>query len=149
VKKLLFILLLGLVLLVQSHVRVLDVPPHLTLLLVYAVGLRQGPRGGLLTGLLVGAIEDSLSGGVLGPCLLGKATVGYLASFVTRGMFVWTPVLGLVWVAVLTLLDGLIVFGSLSVFAQPPVGFGRALIVVLWQSLMNSPVGLFLRPEGD
>lgn len=146
-RTLLFLLVLGLALLLQSHVRIWGVPPHVTLLLVYAVGLRYGPRRGLMTGLLVGAVEDSLTGGILGPCLLGKATVGYLACSITRGMFVWTPVLGLLWVAVLTLLDGFVVFGSLSVFAQPPAGPGRALVVVLWQALMNSPFGLFLRPE--
>ena len=103
----------------------------------------------MLIGSVIGMIEDSLSGAFLGPHLLSKGLIGYLSSLTYSRFFIWTPLLGVITMSVLTLMDGLIIFASRSVFDRMPASFLVALLMILIQSLLNAPFGLILRPKTE
>ena len=133
--------------LLQSKVSLLSVTPNFTVLLVYYAGIRYGENKGFMTGLLIGAIEDSLSSPILGPNMLGKGLAGFFSSFfISGGFFVWTPLLGILGVGILTLLDNFAVFSSLTVFSRMPTGPSSALFISIMQALLNASFGLFIRP---
>lgn len=71
-------------LLLQGRVSVLGVVPNLTVLLAFYAGIRYGANRGLLAGLLIGFVEDSLSHTLIGPNMLAKGLVGYTAAFYRR-----------------------------------------------------------------
>ncbi len=132
----------------QGRVSVLDISPDLTALLAFYIGLRYGETKGLLLGIITGAIEDSLSGSFIGPHMLGKGIVGFSSYFfVSGGLLRWTPLLGIVSVAVLTFADNLVVFLTRTMFDRMPAVFSTALFVSVMQSLLNAPVGIFIRPK--
>lgn len=132
----------------QSRVSVLDIPPDLTAILVFYAGIRHGETKGLLTGVLIGALEDSISSSIIGPNLLGKGMVGFSASFfISGGVFRWTPVLGIVALSFLTFLDNSIVYLSRSIFDKMPAPPASALFIAVMQSLINAPAGIFIRPK--
>jgi rod shape-determining protein MreD len=145
-RKLLLIALVALAFVLESRLSLMGVRPNLTVLFAYAIGLRYGSSKGLLTGTALGMVADSLSGGIMGPGLLGKATAGYLAGFLRGGMFIWTPLLGFMGVLALTIADGAISYTSTAIFAEPPTDISNALIIILLQGMINSAAGLVLRP---
>jgi rod shape-determining protein MreD len=132
----------------QGRISVLDIPPDLTVLLVFSIGLRYGETRGLLLGIVVGALEDSLSGSFIGPHMLSKGIVGFSAYFFTSGgLLRWTPVLGVIVVAVLTFADNVVVFLARTMFDKMPALLSTALFVSVMQSLLNAPAGIFIRPK--
>jgi rod shape-determining protein MreD len=132
---------------VQASISIFDVTPNLTVILAFYVGMKKGEVRGMLIGSLIGIIEDSFSGAFLGPHLLGKGLVGHLASLIYSGFFIWTPLLGIVSMAVLTLMDSLIVFASRSIFDMMPGSYGALFSIVIVQSLLNAPFGIFIKPQ--
>ncbi|MDA8432547.1 MAG: hypothetical protein M0Z60_06240 [Nitrospiraceae bacterium] len=137
-----------LVFFLQGRISVLGIAPDLSMLLVFTVGLRYGETRGLLLGIVVGALEDSLGGSFIGPHMLSKAIVGFSSYFfVSGGLLRWTPVLGVVSVAVLTLSDNLVVFLTRTMFDRMPALVPTALLVSVMQSLLNAPAGIFIRPR--
>lgn len=148
-RTLIFALLTVLCLALDAKLTVLGINPAFTVLLVYYVGLRNGPVKGMLFGILLGTIADSLSGNIMGPNLLGKGTVGFMSSFVTGGFFHWTPFFGLISVLVLTVCDGVVSFTSMALFDQSPTTLSNAAFIILGQALLNSIAGLFLRPRHE
>jgi rod shape-determining protein MreD len=144
-----FVLLVVLCFVLESRVSLAGVSPALTLLPVYYVGLKQGSTRGLLFGALIGAIGDSLSGNILGPNMLGKGTAGFLASFMRGGLFRWTPLLGVIGVAVLTVFDGVVAFGATAAFAGTPAPLSDAAFRVLGQAAINAVAGIYIRPEDE
>jgi rod shape-determining protein MreD len=148
VKYLLWALIIFLAFLLQGNISILGVPPNLTALVVYYIGIRRGQNQGLLSGGLIGALEDSLSTGMLGPNMLAKGLVGFLsASFISGNFLIWTPLSGTIAAALLTFADNAIVFLSLTIFDKPPTHPSAALFTATMQSLMNAPAGIFMRPK--
>lgn len=143
----LILIVLGFVL--ETKVRVLGIGPSLTVMLVYYVGLRYGHIKGLGFGIIVGVLSDAVAGTYLGPGLLGKATVGYMAQYLRKGLFIWTPVLGVIGLAAFTAIDGLVSYICTSLFFETPSTFGRALAVVFWQAAVNAAFGMFITPGED
>jgi rod shape-determining protein MreD len=144
-----FTVLAALLFVLEAKLSVLGIRPNLTVLLVYFVGLRHGPTRGLLFGALVGVIADSISGNILGPNMLGKGTVGFLSSLMTRGPFNWTPLFGLIGVIVLTLGDGIMAFSSMAVFSHMPTTLSNAAFIISGQAALNAVAGLYIRPEDE
>ncbi len=141
-------LIIFLAFLLQSSVSVLAVSPDLTMLVAYFIGIRHGRTDGLLFGGLIGALEDSLSSGMLGPNMLAKGMVGFLsASFISGNFLIWTPLSGTVSAALLTFADNAIVYLSLTIFDKVPTHPSAALFIATMQSLMNAPAGIFMRPK--
>ena len=144
---LLWAAIIFLTLIIQGSVSLFDVTPNLTVVLACYAGIRKREVKGMFFGSLIGIIEDSLSGAFLGPNLLSKSLVGYLSSFIYSRFFIWTPLLGIISISVLTLIDSSVVFMSRSIFNKMPVSIGAAVFVIAIQSLSNAPLGIFLRPK--
>lgn len=133
--------------LLQAKISILSVSPDLTAMFAYYAGIKHGQYRGMLFGLLIGAIEDSLSSSILGPNMLGKGLVGFLSSFfISGGIFIWTPMLGMLAVALLTLIDNTAVFLSLSVFDKLPTSLSTTIFMSIMQALLNSAAGMFIKP---
>ncbi|MBI5187895.1 MAG: hypothetical protein HZA07_02315 [Nitrospirae bacterium] len=133
--------------LIQGKVSLFDISPNFTSVLAYYAGIRKGEIKGMFFGSLIGILEDSLSGAFLGPNLLSKGLVGYLSSFMSGSFFRWTPLLGTIGISVLTLIDSTVVFLSRSIFDGMPVSIGAAAFIVAIQSLINAPLGIFIKPK--
>lgn len=146
-KIILLAVLLYFIFVIQSKVSIFGIPPALTVLVPYCIGLRKGARKGLLTGLLTGMVEDGLSGNILGPHLLGKGIVGFSSSLLSGSLFRWTPVLGLIGLFFFTVIDGLAVFVMKTLFNIQFIPASRLLTTLLFQGTLNCLAGVFLRPE--
>lgn len=131
---------------VHSQVSLLGIAPNLTVVVVYAVGIRSGATKGILSGSAVGILEDSISGHILGPNLMGKGMAGFLASFSSGSPFRWTPLLGMLSLFGLTLMDGGVVFLSRTIFETPPAPMATGVFTVLMQGILNAVIGIFIRP---
>ena len=148
-KYLLWIVITALTFVVQGSISIFDVTPNFTALLAFYAGIRKGAVKGMFLGAIVGVIEDNLSSPLLGPDLLSKGLVGYLSASIYGKLFVWTPVLGMISVFVLTALDSSVVLVSHSLFDKMPLDLGAAAFVILIQSLLNAPFGLFLKRKDE
>lgn len=133
--------------LLQGSVTFINVKLNLTVILVCYVGMKNGELKGMLFGTLVGIIEDSLSGFFLGPNILSKGLIGYLSFSLYRKLFIWTPLLGVINIFSLTFIDSSIGFLLRSVFDKIPVNFSTALYIIVIHSMVNSPLGIFLKPK--
>ena len=134
--------------LLQGRTSLLGVIPNLTVLLVYYAGIRYGETRGLMAGILIGYLEDSLSYSIIGPNLLSKAVIGFFSAFfITGGLFRWTIMLGIVAVSALTVADNMMVFLLRTIFDKMPLGFSHFLFISVMQALMNGSAGIFLRPK--
>ena len=132
----------------QGRLSVFGVSPDLSVLLVYYAGIKHGEKKGLLTGVLIGALEDSISLSMLGPNLLSKGFIGFSSAlFVTGSFFRWTPLLGIIAVFLLTFMDNSIVFLSLSMFDKIPAAILSTLFISVMQSILNAPAGILIRPK--
>jgi|GEM_PF-4670007 rod shape-determining protein MreD len=118
-------------------------------LLAYCYGLRRGPSGGIFFGAFLGFLEDGLSASILGPAVLAKGMVGYTASFLPRGFFRWSPVLGFLGAFSLTFLADALQYASLGVFWQAPTTLGQALAAAALAGLLNGVLGVFIRPRDE
>lgn len=137
-----------LALFLQSKLSFFGVKPDLTVLIAYYAGIRYGESRGLLAGAVVGAVEDSVSAAIIGPNLLAKGVVGFLASFfVSGGVLRWTPVLGVIAVFVLTFVDNSVVYLLRTIFDRMPAMPTTALYIATIQSLLCAPAGIFIRPR--
>jgi len=138
-----------LALIIQGSLSLFDITPNLTAVLAFYAGIKKGEVKGMLAGSLIGLLEDNLAGPFLGPNLLSKGLVGYLASFMCSRFFVWTPLLGMISITVLTMVDGLVVFLCKSAFDRTPVSFGAAAFIIVVQALLNAAFGVFLKPRSE
>ncbi len=145
-KKLIIPILIVLAFVLETKVRVLGFGPSLTVMLVYYVGIRHGHLKGLAFGVAIGALADAVTGSYLGPGLLGMATVGYLARYLCKGLFIWTPVLGVIGLAAFTALDGLISYLCTALFFETPTTVVRAVSIIFVQAALNAIFGLFITP---
>jgi len=133
----------------QGSISFFDISPNLTVILACYAGIKKREVKGMLIGSAIGIIEDSLSGAFLGPHLLSKGLIGYLSSLTYSRFFIWTPLLGIITMSVLTFIDGLIIFATRSIFDRMPASFLVALLLIVIQSLLNAPFGLILRPKTE
>jgi rod shape-determining protein MreD len=131
---------------VQGSISLFDITPDFTVLLVCYVGVKKGEVKGMFFGALIGILEDSLSGAFLGPHLLSKGLLGYLSALLYSRFFIWTPLLGIISAAVLTLADGFMVFILRSIFDRMPGSIGAALLIITLQALLNAPFGFLMKP---
>lgn len=132
---------------IQSKVYIFGISPALTVIIPYYTGLKGGARRGIITGALIGMIEDSLTGNLLGPHLLGKGVVGFSSSLLSGSPFRWTPILGILGLFSLTVIDGITVFITKTLFNIQYIPASRLTVTVLFQGILNSIAGIFLKPE--
>ena len=148
-KRALFWGIIFLALLLESRISVFGTSPNLTAVIAYYFGLKNGETKGILFGSLIGLLEDGLSGNILGPNLLGKGLVGFFASFMSGSFFRWTPLLGMIGIFFLTALDGITVFLSRTVFELMPTSMLNATLKIIAAAIINSFLGIFIKPRND
>ena len=148
-KKIILLLIIFSAFLLESRISIFGSRPDLAAAIAYYFGLKNGETKGLLFGSFIGLIGDSLSGGILGPNILGKGLTGYLSAFMSGGFFRWTPVLGVVGISVLTAVNGIIVFSSKSLFEGAPTSVPNAISIIFTSALVNSLFGIFIRPRNE
>lgn len=134
---------------IQGSISLFDITPNFTVILASYAGIREKELKGLFFGSLIGIAEDSLSGTFLGPNLLSKGLIGYLAAFLYSKFFVWNPVLGMLTVSLLTMTDSFIVYTARSIFDTMPSGIAAAAFIIAMQSLYNAPLGIFLKKKSE
>jgi rod shape-determining protein MreD len=132
---------------IQSQVSLFGVAPNLTVVVAYYLGIKGGAARGMALGSIIGIIEDSVGGSILGPNLLGKGMVGFLASFSSGSLFRWTPLLGMISILALTAMDGAVVFLSRSIFGTSPGSLSRGILILLAQGFLNLILGIFIKPQ--
>lgn len=131
----------------QTRASFFGVSPALTVAVVYYLGVRHGTLKGILLGSVIGLMEDSLSGGLLGPNLLAKGLVGYSSSFISVSLFRWTPLLGMTGSFVLTVIDSIVVLLFKAVYETAPAVFYGTIPIILFRGIINSIFGFFIKPK--
>lgn len=133
--------------LLQGSVSFIHIKLNLTVIFVCYIGMKRGEIPGMFFGALIGLTQDIISGVLIGPNILSKGLIGYLSSSLYRKLFIWTPLIGAINIFSLTLLDCSIVFLLRSIFDKIPVNIGAALFIVMVQSIVNAPLGIFIKPK--
>jgi rod shape-determining protein MreD len=131
----------------QTRVSVFGIHPDLTAAAAYWIGFQSSPIKGSIFGSLIGVIEDSIGGGILGPNLLGKGLVGFLASGLSKRIFHWTPLVGMVSIFLLTAMDGLVIIATKVLYSTIPLPFSLVITGLFTQGLLNSIAGAFIGPK--
>lgn len=148
-KKIVLLLIIFSAFLLESRISIFGAQPDLAAAIAYYFGLKNGETKGMLFGSFVGLIGDSLSGGILGPNILGKGMVGFLSAFMSGSFFRWTPILGVIGISLLTALNGIIVFLSKTLFEHMPTSIPSAMSIIFTAALINSLLGIFMRPQNE
>ncbi|MDI6744860.1 MAG: rod shape-determining protein MreD [Thermodesulfovibrionales bacterium] len=148
-RKIILLLSIFSAFLLESRISISGSRPDLAAAIVYCFGLKNGETKGMLFGSFVGLIGDSLSGGILGPNILGKGIVGFLSASMSGSFFRWTPVLGVIGISLLTAVNGIIVFFSKTLFEGMPTSIPNAISIILTAALINSLFGIFMRPQNE
>lgn len=150
-KKPVLFLVLAIVIafIIDMNVSFFDLRTDLISLIVYWFGLTHSPSGGMIFGAGIGFLEDALMSSIIGPSMLGKAFVGFLASFFSHTFFKWTPLLGFIVAMPLTIIGGLVEFASLSIFANMERGFVNGLFPLFVQGLINGLLATLLKPQSE
>ena len=139
----LWVALILLTVLVQGSVSFFHIKLNLTVILVCYIGMKRGEIPGMFFGALIGLIEDILSGVLLGPNIHKEG----LDQKIVEKLNIWTPLIGAINIFSLTFLDRSIVFILRSIFDKIPVDIGTALFIIMVQSLVNAPLGIFIKPK--
>jgi len=148
-RKIILLLIIFSAFLLESRISIFGAQPDLAAAIAYYFGLKNGETKGMLFGSFIGLIGDSLSGGILGPNILGKGMVGFLSAFMSGSFFRWTPVLGVIGISLLTALNGIIVFLSKTLFEHMPTSIPSAISIIFTAALINSLFGIFVRPQNE
>lgn len=147
-KKTGIIVLLSIILLVvQMLFNKKGLSIDLLILPVYAVSIRCGYQKGFWTGVIIGFMEDTISGGFLGPAILSKGLMGIVAGSIFGRVFIWRPVVGWLTLLLLGILDYLIQVSAFLLFWASPGSFTDILIYSTLSGLIVSPAGYFIGPE--
>ena len=95
--------------------------PDAMLLITLYIAIRRGNESGLVTGFVMGLLQDILAGGMLGANSLSKGLLGYLTDRLVRN------VVGRNWFLMMTLgffatAFDLVLWALLSLIFQPEIG---------------------------
>lgn len=147
-KSIVFVVATVLALLLQTKVSIFGAAPALTVLLACYAGITGGTTKGMAAGSILGIIEDGISGGMIGPNLLGKGMAGFFSSYISGGVFRWTPLLGMLALFIFTVMDGFAVFLSRGIYETLPSSPGRMVLTLATQATLNAFAGIFMKPKG-
>ncbi len=148
-RKVICICAIFLTFLLESRITVFGVAPDLAAALAYYFGLKNNEAKGMMFGSFIGLIGDTISGGIIGPNILGKGLVGFFSAFISGGFFKWTPLLGIIGLFFLTFLDGIIVFSTRTAFEYMPASITSGISIIFISSVVNSLFGAFMRPQNE
>ncbi len=120
------------------------IKPDLLFILSYGIGLYKGEMNGLFWGGFIGLMMDNSTGILLGPNLTSKATVGFLSGYLKGKVFRMTVTVSLIFLFILSLLDGILNFISINIFIGAPPFFKSFLSIILPQALYNTLFGVII-----
>jgi len=159
-----WILFIFLIFLAQTQIALFNVPLNLTMVIVYAFGLKKLEKAktykyvgkysskGLeiksaAFGAGVGLLEDIIAGGILGPAFLSKGIIGFLIIVIfTDIVYRWTPLIGIITIIALTVLDNVVVTGLQALFTDISINYLKVLQILFVQALANIPFGIIFKP---
>ena len=155
-----WILLAGLVFLLQTQCPFIREFSNLTVILVYYFGLKSHQRNSgrdysgskaefesVVFGVIIGGMEDVISGSIIGPGILSKGLLGLMTPVVfTDIIFKWTPLWGAIIIVIFTLFDGIVVVCTRVMFTGIHVTGAILFQTMCVQSITNMPFGILLRP---
>lgn len=148
-RQLCFVLLSLSAFIFEAKLSINGVWPDFTAMLAYGFGMNYGPSAGAIAGAATGLVSDGLSSGMLGPNLISKTMVGYFAGFFSIAFFRWTPVVGIFGAVGFTVLDRAVSYITLTALGQMPMNPTGAITFMLWQALINSIIGAFIKGKGN
>lgn len=121
--------------------RIGDVTPDIPLVVVVLLALRHGSVFGCLAGFAAGLLQDAAGGGLLGVQALTKALIGFVIGGVGRRLQVTQPLVQVPGLVLLSVAEGLVRLGILTLF-HFPASFGELIVyTVLPQALYNGFLG--------
>ncbi|MCI4626164.1 MAG: rod shape-determining protein MreD [Candidatus Magnetoovum sp. WYHC-5] len=110
---------------------------NVVMLFLYYMGLNYTQWQALIWAAGVGVVLDSISLRLIGPNMIANGMVIVSAYIVRNGIFNLTPMLHSLFCFFTTVLFGLIVYTSLTIFDRQPADFNDAFKEVIFQSLVN------------
>lgn len=134
---------------IETRYRFFGIGLNLTVLAAYVVGVRFGHYPGILYGAAMGFMVDGISMDIIGPSIAGKATAGFMASYVNRGLFTWAPVFGFFAASAVTMLDGFISYGALWAFTNKIPDLAYVIVAICAQAAINGAIGIFITPPNE
>ncbi len=141
------VLLIGAVVLqstILNRIRIVNIIPDLSLIILVYISYRKGCMTGQVTGFVSGLIEDILSISPLGLSTFIKTLIGYLYGLMEGNIFVDPLLMPIILVASATLLKALIM-GALSILFPIPQITLNYYIHSLWISILyNSLLAPFI-----
>lgn len=120
------------------------IKPDFPFILSCSIGFYKGEIKGLFFGGIIGLLMDSSTGILLGPQLTGKATVGFLSGYIRGKIFSMTAVVYLIILFILSLLDGIINFLSISIFISPSSFKDSVSFLIFPQAVYSSIIGTII-----
>ncbi len=122
-------------------IRVGEVVPDIPLILTALLGFRRGAEAGCLVGFSVGLLQDVLGGGLVGAQALTKALAGFVIGILGGRLWVPSPLVQGLSLALLTPVEGLLRYGVLSLFHFPAELGALVQFVIFPQTLYNGLLG--------
>lgn len=120
------------------------VRPDFPLILSCGIGVYKGEMKGLLFGGIIGLLMDVSTGLLIGPNLTGKASAGFLSGYIRGKIFRMTPLVYLSFFFILSLIDGITNYLSISIFIVSSPFLGSLSDIILPQAVYNSLIGTVL-----
>ncbi|HHN65531.1 MAG TPA: rod shape-determining protein MreD [Nitrospirae bacterium] len=134
---------------IQSLLTVTSFKLNLAILPVFYLGFKKGDLAGFSSGIGAGLLEDILSGSIIGPSTLSKGMIGLFSHLLYEKFFVWTYLLGIVSVFLITIVDELIIYASMTIFSHQPLPFSSFATASLIKALVNSPFGGIIKKDEE
>ncbi|MBF0554893.1 MAG: rod shape-determining protein MreD [Nitrospirae bacterium] len=122
---------------------------NIVVVLVYYIGIRWDTRKAILWAFLIGLLLDSIALKILGPNILSKGAIIFMAYFLQTGIFNLAPLLNAILCFSFTAIDNFIVYFSLTLFDTRPAEILHAANITLYQSIVNAVIGYFIIRERD
>ncbi len=122
----------------QWVVQGIDLP----LVIVIHIALMRGKTSGMVSGLILGYLQDALSGGILGFNGLAKVVAGFTAGFLREKFFVRSTAHRSISVAGAVLSFLVVKISTLALFAQPYPS--PLLASFLWALVGNTAAALLI-----
>jgi rod shape-determining protein MreD len=119
-----------------ESLRVIDL--FLLLNIYFALNFEQLPC--MAISVTSGLIQDTFSGGILGPNAFAKTTISYLISGLSSRLMLKHPLVILVLILVSTIVDLLLIRGLYMLFEMPV--FPLSIRQIAWAAAINSIIGI-------
>ncbi|MBF0343121.1 MAG: rod shape-determining protein MreD [Nitrospirae bacterium] len=122
---------------------------NFTTLLVFYIGVQWPISRAFLWAFMIGLVLDSLSLRLIGPHILSKVIVVFLTYFFKTGIFNLASLLSAILCFVFTIIDGIVVYISLSLFDVRPTPPAAAINLITFQAVVNSIMAYYLFEKNE